>query len=260
MKKFKKRLSVATIFISVILLTLYALSQSDGSIHNIQGDLNGKKVNSTNNKYEWQFKQDQPLKFVILKKRSSGTNKNKNVFITLLVQSRQNSANDSIYRAEGTIELRYTTNLSSNNLYLDGITPIDFRIISMTKDENLIYDELDLFWEEFQIAVINEYKEKISSMINYPLTGKYFQTCNNKSELFQNFKTIFSDDVRAAVKNSILSAIPKPKGKEFSIYKDEFIQTIDLTHQIEKDNFTYQIVVKRIDNKFKVIRFQENMK
>jgi hypothetical protein len=244
----------------VISASVIGFSLSSGTINNIQNDLDGKKVNSSNNKHIWLFNQDQPLKYVILKKRSAGSNKNKNVYLNLFVETRQKPSNDSMMRAEGTIELRYSTNLTDNYLYLDGISPIDFRVLNMSIEESTLLDELNLFWEEFQIALINNYKEKISNSINYPLIGRYFPMCNDKSDLLKNYNLIFSDDVKEAIKNSILTPIPKAKGKEFSISKDEYIQTIDYNHLIEKDNFNYFFIVKRFENKFKIARIQEYLK
>ncbi len=257
---FLKKPYLILIAMIAICASVIGLSLSFGTINNIHNDLNGKKVNSSNNKHFWIFNQSQPLKYVILKRRSAGSNKNKNVYLNLYVESRQNPSSDSLMRAEGTLELRYSTNLTDNYLYLDGITPIDFRVLKMSLEESNLLDELNLFWEEFQIALINNYKEKISNSINYPLIGKYFPICKDKSDLFKNYNIIFSEDVKEAIKNSILSPIPKAKGKEFSISKDEYIQTIDYNHMIEKDNFNYFFIVKRIDDKFKIVRIQEYLK
>lgn len=254
-KYFKKKKLL--LFFIIIISSAISLSLTFGTNNNIQNDLNGKTIRSSNNKHSWTFNQNQSIKYVIQKKRSAGSNKNKNIYTTIYIEARQNQVNDSLKRAEGTVELRYSTSLTDNYLFLDGIIPIDFRVISMSKEELALLDELDLFWEEFQIALINNYREVISNSINYPFTGKYFPTCNNKSELFANFNLIFSDDVKLSVKNSILSPIPKSKGKEFNIEKDEYIQTIDYNHPIVRDNFNYFIIVKRIENKFKVVRIQE---
>ena len=72
-----------------------------------------------------------------------------------------------------------------------------------------------------------------------------------------NYDNIFTDDVKSAIQNSMLSPITKPKGKQFFIDKDEFIQQIDFNNGIERENFKNYFVVKRIDNQFKIVRIQE---
>ena len=253
-KYYTYRMIILLFLLSVSCFSIFA---AQGSANNISRELIGQNVASTNEKSIWTFRQGEPLKYTILKQRFSGSNKNKSLYYTLYVETRSLPDKDSMKRAGGIIELRYGTNLTNNTMTLSSVTPVDFKVMPMNNDEMKLLEELDIFWEEFQIAVINNYREKVLSSIQFPFTGKFFGQYSDKYELMKNYDEIFSDDVKSAVQYSILTPITKPKGKAFAIDKDEYIQQVDYNSNVERDGYKYFFVVKRIENKFKIVRLQE---
>jgi hypothetical protein len=253
-KFYAKPLIIILVLISLPIAILLA---ARGSANNISRDLVGQKVISTNEKDVWTFSQGEPLKYTILKQRFSGSNKNKTLYYTLFVETRHFPNAAGMKRAGGIIELRYSSSLMNNEMILSSVTPVDFKVMPMSTEDMKLLEELDMFWEEFQIAVVNNYREKVVNSIEYPFTGKFFGQIADKYELQKNYDKIFAEDVRGGIQNSMLTPITKPKGKPFIIDKDEYIQQIDFNFNIEKDGFNYFLVVKRIGNQFKIVRFQE---
>lgn len=247
---FKK---IKILFIGIVIIL--PLNSQQFVSDKIVNDLIGQEIKTTNEEINWTFKNGDQIKYVVLSQRTTGHKNFKRIDYNVFLMTRHNDIKTAErFRAEGLLKLVYKRSRSRNHNYLSQVVQLGFQVYPINEKENTFLDELDIFWSDFQSSVNMNYKDKVANMFQYPFSTKYFGIYNSSAEMIKKWDNLFTEKLKDAVTYSILTPEKKSKGKEFNIIKDNYIMMCHHEHRIIIDGFYNLFVVKRIDDKFKIVR------
>jgi hypothetical protein len=221
-------------------------------------DLIGQSVQTSNENISWVFKNDDHIGYIIESYRNMGIKDFSRYEYLIYVSTwHKKGQDDEFLRAEGNLKLTFKKSQSRNHFYLSMIEQSGFQVFNISKSDKELLENLEHFWLDFQRAIDFDDREKASEMFNYPFEGEFLGNFANKAELMKNYDKFFIDDVKKAIKNSIMIPKKKSKGKDFNYLNDDYVQIFNYDSNIKRENYNNFFVVRIVNGNFKIIKVIE---